>query len=389
MGAIVNGLNLHGLKAFGSTFFNFLDYMKGAVRLSAVMELPVIQVYTHDSIGLGEDGPTHQPIEHMAHLRATPNMHAVRPADANETALAWQFALNQTEGPVCLVLSRQNLPILDPDSIPADAVERGAYVLKESSKGEAPDAILIGTGSEVSICVEAAEQLEGDGVATRVVSMPCWDQLRRPGRRLPRLRAAARVPRSRLARGRGHLRLGALGGRLRGSHRHDELRRLGAREGAVRALRPHRRERGENRERTDRRRRSGMSIAAEVNERLAALTEAGTSVWLDQIRRGLIESGELQRLVDEDSLGGVTSNPAIFEKAILGSDDYDADIEKLAGEGKDASADLPEHRGPRRADGVRRTATGVGGARPRRRLRVARGRAVAGARHRRHADPGS
>jgi transketolase len=175
MGAIVNGLNLHGLRAFGSTFFNFLDYMKGAVRLSAVMEIPAIQVYTHDSIGLGEDGPTHQPIEHLAHLRAVPNLVVVRPADANETARAWQFAIGHDEGPVCLVLSRQSLPIIDPGSIPADAVERGAYVLRESSNGAEPDAILISTGSEVSIAVEAAEQLEGDGVATRVVSMPCWD----------------------------------------------------------------------------------------------------------------------------------------------------------------------------------------------------------------------
>ena len=176
MGAIVNGLNLHGVRAFGSTFFNFLDYMKGSVRLAALMQLPVIHVYTHDSIGLGEDGPTHQPVEQLAHLRATPNVNVVRPADANETALAWQFALEQHDGPCALVLSRQSLPILDPDSVPDDAIERGAYVLRESSKGADPDVILIGTGSEVSICLEAAEALESDGVATRVVSMPCFDR---------------------------------------------------------------------------------------------------------------------------------------------------------------------------------------------------------------------
>ena len=122
MGAVVNGLNLHGVRAFGSTFFNFLDYMKGAVRLAALMHLPVIQVYTHDSIGLGEDGPTHQPVEQLAHLRATPNINAVRPADANETALAWVFALEQEDGPCALVLSRQNLPILDADAVPNDAI---------------------------------------------------------------------------------------------------------------------------------------------------------------------------------------------------------------------------------------------------------------------------
>jgi transketolase len=176
MGAVVNGLNLHGVRGFGSTFFNFVDYMKGSVRLAALMHLPVIHVFTHDSIGLGEDGPTHQPIEQLAHLRATPNINVVRPADANETALAWIFALRQEDGPCALVLSRQNLPILDPDSIPGDAIARGAYTLRDAANGAEPDVILIGTGSEVSICVEAAAALEGDGLAVRVVSMPCYDR---------------------------------------------------------------------------------------------------------------------------------------------------------------------------------------------------------------------
>jgi transketolase len=137
----------------------------------------VIQVYTHDSIGLGEDGPTHQPVEQLATLRATPNVNVVRPADANETAHAWRFALTQSDGPCALVLSRHSLPILDPDVIPDDAIERGAYVLRESSKGDRPDLILMGSGSEVSLCVDAAEALERDGVATRVVSVPCFDRL--------------------------------------------------------------------------------------------------------------------------------------------------------------------------------------------------------------------
>jgi len=174
MGAIVNGLNLHGIRAFGSTFFNFLDYMKASVRLAALMHLPVIHVYTHDSIGLGEDGPTHQPVEQLATLRATPNVNVVRPADANETALGWKFALEQTDGPCALVLSRHGLPIQDPAAIPEDAIERGAYVLRASSRD--PELILIGTGSEVSICMDAAEALEDDGVSTRVVSMPCFDR---------------------------------------------------------------------------------------------------------------------------------------------------------------------------------------------------------------------
>ena len=175
MGTIVNGLNLHGLKAFGSTFFNFLDYQKPAVRLAALMRLPSIFVYTHDSIGLGEDGPTHQPIEQLAILRATPNTYAVRPAGGNETALAWRFALEQEETPVALILSRQGLPVWNPSAVPADAIHRGAYVLRESYKDE-PDLILIGTGSEVHICTAAADLLEADGIATSVVSAPCLDR---------------------------------------------------------------------------------------------------------------------------------------------------------------------------------------------------------------------
>lgn len=175
MAAALNGLNLHGLKAFGSTFFNFLDYHKPSVRLAAVMGLPTIHVYTHDSIGLGEDGPTHQPVEQLATLRATPNVNVVRPADANETVRAWAFALAQDDGPCALVLSRQGLPILDPDAVPDYAIERGAYVLRAGAR-EQPDVILIATGSEVSVCLEAASALEGEGVAARVVSMPCFDR---------------------------------------------------------------------------------------------------------------------------------------------------------------------------------------------------------------------
>jgi transketolase len=175
MGAIVNGLVLHGLRAFGSTFFNFLDYMKGAVRLASLMEIPSIWVYTHDSIGLGEDGPTHQPVEQLATLRAQPNTYCVRPGDPNETALGWRFALEQDDTPTALVLTRQGVPTMNPDDVPADAIHRGAYVLRDASDGE-PDLIMIGTGSELHICVGAADLLEDDGVATRVVSAPCLDR---------------------------------------------------------------------------------------------------------------------------------------------------------------------------------------------------------------------
>jgi transketolase len=174
MGAVVNGLALQGLRAYGATFLTFSDYMRGAVRLSALMKLPAIWVWTHDSIGLGEDGPTHQPVEHLAALRAIPRLNVVRPADANETVLGWRFALRQTEAPTAFALSRQNLPVLDPSWIPDDAIERGAYVLRETggSTGE-PDLILMGSGSEVSLCLEAADRL--DDLAVRVVSVPCMD----------------------------------------------------------------------------------------------------------------------------------------------------------------------------------------------------------------------
>jgi len=173
MGAIVNGLNLHYFRAFGATFFTFSDYMRGSIRLAALMKLPSIFVFTHDSIGLGEDGPTHQPIEQLAGLRAMPTLRVVRPAGANETALGWHYALSAQDHPTALVLSRQGVPTWNPADIPDDAIERGAYVLRDSST--APELILIGTGTEVHICVSAADLLEAEGIATRVVSMPCME----------------------------------------------------------------------------------------------------------------------------------------------------------------------------------------------------------------------
>jgi transketolase len=176
MGAIVNGLTLHYLRGYGSTFFTFSDYMRGSVRLAALMKLPSIFVYTHDSIGLGEDGPTHQPIEQLAGLRAMPQLSVIRPAGANETALAWRHAIASHDHPSALVFSRQGIPTWNPAAIPHDAIERGAYVLRDSFKEpETPDLILISSGSEVHICARAADLLEADGIATRVVSMPCME----------------------------------------------------------------------------------------------------------------------------------------------------------------------------------------------------------------------
>ena len=174
MGAAVNGLALHGgiVKPYGSTFLVFSDYMRPAVRLSALMRLPVVWVFTHDSVAVGEDGPTHQPVEHYAALRAIPGLTVIRPADANETAQAWRVALDGVQGPVCLLLTRQDLPVLEPTLV-ADGVAKGGYVLHDP--GEPVAAVLVATGSEVSVALEAQEQLARDGLIARVVSMPCWE----------------------------------------------------------------------------------------------------------------------------------------------------------------------------------------------------------------------
>jgi len=175
MAAIANGMALSGLKPYVGTFLIFSDYMRPAQRMAAMAGLPVTYVFTHDSIGVGEDGPTHQPIEQLAAMRAIPGMHVIRPADANETTEAWKSALMRTDGPTSLVLTRQNLPVLDRSRHPAAAgLHKGAYVLADAPGGE-PQVILIGTGSEVSLCIEAFECLAEEGVSARVVSMPCWE----------------------------------------------------------------------------------------------------------------------------------------------------------------------------------------------------------------------
>jgi transketolase len=173
MGAILNGIVLHGpTRPYGATFLVFSDYMRPSVRLAALQGLPVTYVWTHDSIGLGEDGPTHQPIEHLAALRAIPNLVVLRPGDANETAAAWRAILEQTSNPVGLALTRQNLPVLDgTKKLAAEGVRRGGYVLVDT-EGGVPQVVLIATGSELQMAVEARKILEADGVATRVVSMP-------------------------------------------------------------------------------------------------------------------------------------------------------------------------------------------------------------------------
>ncbi|HEX5954565.1 MAG TPA: transketolase C-terminal domain-containing protein, partial [Solirubrobacterales bacterium] len=176
MGSITNGMAYHGgVRPFCATFFVFSDYMRPAVRLSALAELPVVYQWTHDSIGLGEDGPTHQPVEHLASLRAMPNFTLFRPADAAEATESWRFAMTNVHGPTAIVCSRQKIPVLDREMLAgAEGTLRGAYVLADAEGGE-PDAILIATGSEVEKALEARAMLAEEGVDARVVSMPSWD----------------------------------------------------------------------------------------------------------------------------------------------------------------------------------------------------------------------
>jgi transketolase len=176
MGAVVNGMSLYpGVIPYGATFLVFSDYMRGAVRISALSHLNSIWVFTHDSIGLGEDGPTHQPVEHIAALRAIPNLLVLRPADANEVVEAWKAAIQRKDGPTALLFSRQAVPTLDREALAdADGLHQGAYVLADLGEGD-PDLILIATGSEVNLIVEAGKELSKQGVSVRLVSMPSWE----------------------------------------------------------------------------------------------------------------------------------------------------------------------------------------------------------------------
>jgi transketolase len=174
MGGVMNGLALHGgVVPVGGTFFNFSDYMRGSVRLAALSEAKVVYSWTHDSVGLGEDGPTHQPVEQLAAMRAMPQLRTIRPADANETAHAVRIAFD-SNGPTALILSRQKIPVLHGTLDAYAGVSKGAYVLHDPSGAE-PQVVLIGTGSEVSVCLEAAETLADEGIPARVVSFPSWE----------------------------------------------------------------------------------------------------------------------------------------------------------------------------------------------------------------------
>ena len=241
MGAIVNGLTLSGFRAFGAGFFIFSDYMKASIRLAAIMHIPSTFVFTHDSIGVGEDGPTHQPIEQLAALRATPNINVVRPAGFNETALAWRFALSATDTPTALALSRQGVPVWDPDGVPTRR-DRARRLRPEGLRGRAgPDPDGLGhRGPRRQRRAEAARGRRREGAAGEH-ALP--GPLRGPGPGVPGRGPAAVREGSRVGRGRGDVGLAPLGRRPRRRRRHDRLRRERARRRALQALWLHRRER--------------------------------------------------------------------------------------------------------------------------------------------------
>ncbi len=237
MCAILNGMSLSKVRPFGSGFFIFTDYARPSIRLAAFMELPVIFIFTHDSIGVGEDGPTHQPVEQLASLRAIPNLLTMRPGDANEVVEAWRFIMPRQHEPVMLVLSRQNLPTLDRTKYaPAAGLAKGAYVLADPPQG-APDVLLIATGSEVGLCVTAYEDLTKRGVKARVVSHAVLGAVRAPAAGLPRRGAAAVGHRPRRRRAGLDARLGALRRTERRHHRHAHVRRVGTAQGRTEEVR--------------------------------------------------------------------------------------------------------------------------------------------------------
>ena len=239
MGASVNGMTVSGIRAFGATFFNFSDYMRASIRLAALMEIPSIFVFTHDSIGVGEDGPTHQPIEQLASLRAMPNLIVLRPGDANEVVEAWKIIAQLQHSPAALVLTRQNLPTLDRTKYAAaSGVAKGAYVLADAPGGK-PDVILIGTGSELSLCVDAYEKLKVRRRQGARGQHAFVGNLRAAGCRLQRKRAALECDGARFGRNGRDFRLGTLHRHQGPQRRHAPLRRVGAAERSVEVFRIH------------------------------------------------------------------------------------------------------------------------------------------------------
>ena len=266
MAAVLNGMALVKVRAYGSTFLIFSDYAKPAIRLSALMELPVIYVFTHDSIGVGEDGPTHQPIEQIASLRAIPGLIVLRPADANEVVEAWKVIMKLHHEPAALILTRQAVPTIDRSKYAsASGVARGAYVLADAPDGK-PDVLLLATGSEVALCLEAYEQLKAEGIKARVVSMPSWElfddqpQEYRDHVLPPEVTARVSVEQASTFGWAKYV------GVDRAQHRHAFLRRVGPAEGPGQEIRLH--------SRTGRGRRAGAGRYGEAKQLMTIVERA-------------------------------------------------------------------------------------------------------------------
>ena len=288
MGAILNGMSLVKVRPFGSGFFIFVDYMRGSLRLSALMELPVIYVFTHDSIGVGEDGPTHQPIEQLAHMRSMPGLILIRPADANEVTEAWKVILQLHHEPAVLVLTRQAVPTIDRTKYAAaSGLARGAYVLADAPGGD-PEVILIGTGSEVALCLEAYEQLIREGVRARVVSMPSWELFDDQDQSY---RESVLPPQSRRAFGGTgiRLRLEQIYRLRRPQHRHRNLWSVGAAEATAEEIWFQRRKRCGRGEEPDRRHqatgRSNESGIGRRSRRIRDEASSSRSCWRQRATR--------------------------------------------------------------------------------------------------------
>ena len=305
MAAIMNGIVLHGgLRPFGGTFLMFSEYARNALRMAALMKLNPIYVFTHDSIGLGEDGPTHQPVEQTATLRMMPNMDVWRPGDSVETQVAWTVALRSEDHPTSLVLSRQNLPLQPRNENQLAAIARGGYVLKDAA-GSPARAILIGTGSELALAVEAQALLAAQGIPVRVVSMPSWFQFQRQDAAWREIVLPVGTPRIAVEAG------------VTGWWR--EVVGLS---GAVVGIDTF----GESGPAGDLYQHFGVTtkeVIAAVRRvlnfsgsRIAQIARHGQQIWLDKLSRSLVESGDLQRWVSEHEIAGVTSNPAIFAQAL-------------------------------------------------------------------------
>ena len=338
MGSIANGMALCYLRPFTATFLVFSDYMRPPIRLAAIMELPVVFVFSHDSIGVGEDGPTHQPVEHLAALRAIPDLNVIRPGDANETTEAWRMALGQSNRPSALILSRQALPTLDRTKYTAaSGLARGAYALTKD-EGE-PELILMATGSEVSLAVAAAEKLTGEGLKVRVVSMPSWSVFEKQDKAyresvLPRsVRARVAVEQAASLGWDRYVGMDGATVTMSTFGASAPISKLQAKFGFT----------------VDHvcgvaRKTLAQVRGTDMTNPLKVLNNAGQSAWLDFLDRTFLMDGGFQKLIDEDSLGGVTSNPTIFEKAMGHGDAYDPEFKAYLAKHPDAKAiDIYEH----------------------------------------------